>query len=365
MPVAATSNRVTIALLRDSSNGGAVQLALSDYATAFGGLVPGTLLVDLNTRRQSLEAALLANMSPWSAADLRQLGDRLADALLSGDVRILYAALNSGNVEISLSIEDGDLKRIPWEYVVWPDLKISAHKARSITRIVSFLRHETWTPAKLAGSPLNILVCGADLNSMAPIPWDETVEELKGAFAKRLPDPKKWQFDFVEAVDPVILSNALQSKAYHIVHFLGHGEANGIYLRGESAKARGQILTTGAFTAMLQAAKSMPLLVILSACDTGKAPLSRLTALGSIAEETVKAGVPAVVANQMKITSRAVATFLSGLYRGLASTGNIDVAVTYGRLKIVEEMDALNRPAVEMGIPILFRRAGCHELIAP
>jgi hypothetical protein len=72
-----------------------------------------------------------------------------------------------------------------------------------------------------------------------------------------------------------------------------------------------------------------------------------------------------VVANQMPITVTAIADFSAGLYRSLLTEGNIDAAVNRGRIELVSALAAANTPAVEFGIPVLYRRAGCSQIFAP
>ena len=70
-------------------------------------------------------------------------------------------------------------------------------------------------------------------------------------------------------------------------------------------------------------------LAILSACETAFGDFH--TEFGVAAATLVKAGVPAVVANQLPVPDATVALFVGALYDQLLLTGDIDRAVGEGQ----------------------------------
>jgi hypothetical protein len=218
-------------------------------------------------------------------------------------------------------------------------------------------------PRELKGRPLKVQLIGADVLGLDPIPWDETKSNLERIFGERLrigATEARVVMTMLEGATRLSTRRALAGQQYDIVHFIGHGEPNGVYLRGKGGQQR-ELMPAEGFIAML--ADTNPGLVILSACDT--ANIDRIQPLGTMAEALVIAGVPAVVANQMPITVTAIADFCAGLYRSLLSDGNIDVAVNRGRIELVAALAAANTTAVEWGIPVLYRRAGCSQIFTP
>ena len=90
-------------------------------------------------------------------------------------------------------------------------------------------------------------------------------------------------------------------------------------------------------------------LVVLSACETSKGDTSQPFA--AIAESLVRAGMPAVVANQLPLKNETVATFVGPFYSKLVLSGDIDQAMCEGRISLATELDNGNDATLEWGIP--------------
>jgi hypothetical protein len=107
-----------------------------------------------------------------------------------------------------------------------------------------------------------------------------------------------------------------------------------------------------------------PRLVVLSACSTASAEFR--FSFANTAEALAKSNIPAVLANQMVITADSIAGFSSSFYKTLLSTGDIDAAVTSGRLGSYATLfaDSDETARVEWGIPVLYRHLGAQILFA-
>lgn len=338
-------------------------VAVEDFALAFGPSAAKAVIANLIAMRDQIEQSLRDNAERPTHNQLKQYGSELAGVLLAGDISSLYSAVSNGRVQVTLNMHGQVLKRVPWEYLLWPGLPYGPQIERSIARIVPMAKGSRPEPRKLNGGALNMLLIGADVLGLAPIPWDETKSNLERIFGERLrvgATATRLQMTMLEGATRASLRHALTGKKYDIVHFIGHGEANGIYLRGRNGQQR-ELVPTDGFIAML--ADTSPALVILSACDT--ANIADIQPLGTVAEGLVAADIQAVVANQMPITTTAIADFCAGLYRSLLNEGNIDVAVNRGRIELVASLAAANTPVVEWGIPVLYRRSGCSQIFAP
>jgi hypothetical protein len=360
--VAQSASKLNIVLL-PQPGGDAIFVAVEDFALAFGPVAAQATIGALIATRNQIEQSLRDNTDRPTQSQLKQYGHQMAKVLLAGNVGLLYWAVSSGPVQVSLNMDDETLKRVPWKYLLWPGLQYGPQGERTIARIVPMARGSRPEPRKLNGNPLKVLLISADVLGLDPIPWDETKANLERIFGERLRlgnTATRVQMTVVEGATRASLRKALAGQKHDIVHFIGHGVAEGIYLRGRGGQDR-ELMTAEIFIAML--ADTKPALIILSACDT--ANIANIEPLGTIAEGLVAAEVPAVVANQMPITVSAIADFIAGLYRSLLSEGNIDVAVSRGRMELVAALAAANTEAVEWGIPVLYRRAGCSQLFVP
>jgi hypothetical protein len=350
-------------VLLPQPGGGVLLVAVEDFALAFGPSTAAAAIAGLIATRDLIEQSLRDNADRPTQKQLKQYGGEIANVLLAGDMSNLYSAVSNGRVQITLNMDDQTLKRVPWEYLLWPGLPYGPQLDRTIARIVPMARGSRPEQRKLNGGPLKVLLIGADVLGLDPIPWDETKSNLERIFGERLrvgATAARVQMTLLEGATRASLRQALTGQKYDIVHFIGHGEANGVYLRGREGQPR-ELMPTDGFIAML--ADTSPALVILSACDT--ANIASIQPLGTIAEGLVAADILAVVANQMPITVTAIADFSAGLYRSLLSDGNVDVAVNRGRIELVAALSAANTPAVEWGIPVLYRRSGCSQIFAP
>jgi hypothetical protein len=359
--VPATVSNINLILLPQAAGAGAIHIAVEDFGFAFAPETTAQVIKNLLDERDRIEKSLKDNADRPTAAQLKQYGRRIADALLpEGDVSNLYYGVSSGRIQITLTTADKGLKRVPWEYLVWPDVREGPHANRSLARLVPTSIGGRPAPRPLSARHLRVLLIGADVLGLDRIPWDETKARLEEVFGERLDSSagaSRVRIDMVEGATRTSLKDALQDAHYDIVHFVGHGRPDGILLRGHGNPS-GNVLPTQAFCGLLS--DRSPALVILSACET--ANVSDVEPLGTIAESIVMSGVPAVVANQMPISVSVIADFSAALYRSLLGDGNIDCAVNKGRIEVVAALATVNTAAVEWGIPVLYRRAGCSQL---
>jgi hypothetical protein len=245
-----------------------MHVAVEDFGLAFA---PNTSQGDIQyliDQRVRIEKGLTDGLDRPSAKELNTYGRKIADVLLAGPVNDLYFAVNGGRIQITLITADNDLKRIPWEYLVWPDVKEGPHAERTLARIVPMATGSRPTPRELKGAPLRVLLIGADVIGLDRIPWDETKARLEDVFGLRAGNVNaRVQLDIVEGATRADVKEAIERQRYDIVHFLGHGRADGILLRGRGTQ-QGTVFTTEAFCPLLS--RSSPSLLILSACETAR-----------------------------------------------------------------------------------------------
>lgn len=295
-------------------------------------------------------------------SELIDIGKLLADILLAGSVRELYNATSNGkSAQISICACDARLKAIPWEFLVWPDLKMAPHKNRSICRLVEGTTTKAPTPMKLDAG-IRIMLVVSQPHDQGSVEWIETQKELQRQIEVYTPKigAEKMDFKLCEAEDAEFVRKAVQAFDPHIVHFIGHGQADALLFTRHQAKVSQPIRAQMVHNVL---ASRSTRLIVLSACDTAKVE-NDIDPLTSIAEQVVQAGVPAVVAHQMPISLRSVHTFCGALYGELLREGNIDWAVNVGRIAMGVAFDNKKIAAVEWGVPVLYRRPGCSQLFA-
>jgi hypothetical protein len=328
-------------------------------------LAPSTAGIDLTplaATRGVLEKSL-TDAKVVEPAELKEFGKELAKVLFSEPVLTLYnRAANGPRVQISICATDSALKAIPWEFVYWPDVQSAPHQNRSIVRLVCGTETKRLSPMKL-DSGIRVLLAASAPTDQPQVDWVETEAEMRRIFAATTPstDAKSIELELVEAASADGLRKAVQKFDPHIVHFIGHGDPGGLMLI-KHGSTTGRVVPANVLHSVL--ASQSTRLVILSACDTANVG-NEIAPLTPIAEQLVQAGVPAVVANQMPISLRSVATFCGGLYSALLDNGNIDWAVNNGRIAVGVAFSTNNAATVEWGVPVLYRRPGCSQVFTP
>jgi CHAT domain-containing protein len=104
-------------------------------------------------------------------------------------------------------------------------------------------------------------------------------------------------------------------------------------------------------------------LAVLSACSTGAGNFADNFSV--LAETLVRRGFPAVVANQLPLPDETAAIFAEGLYGELLKSGDIDKAVSEGRVALFTQLNNGASAVLEWGIPTLHRRLGTSQLFQP
>ena len=325
-------------------------------------LAPNTACVKLApliAARDKIEESLVGGKK-LIPSELADIGEKLAEVLFAGGIRQLYdGTANGASVQLSLCACDAELKAIPWEFVVWPDLKTAPHDRRSICRLVEGTASKALAPLKL-DSGIRIMLIVSQPTDQPSVEWIETKRMLDTQIAAYTPmvGAEKMKFLLSEASSAEAVRNDVRNFDPHIVHFIGHGQANGLVFTKHQAPTSKLISANMVCTVL---ASNSTRLIILSACDTAKVGTNILP-LMSVAERVVQAGVPAVVANQMPISLRSIHTFCGALYGELLREGNIDWAVNVGRIAMGVAFDDQAIAAVEWGVPVLYRRPDCSQL---
>lgn len=140
-------------------------------------------------------------------------------------------------------------------------------------------------------------------------------------------------------------SNAA-GEGFHVVHFIGHGQAtpDGGVLLFEGDEQPDPVPAEDLAEMLDEPALN---LVVLNACETA----SSSDLFQSVAEATVRRGVPAVIGMQVPVLDSAAIDFAREFYRAWAAGEPIEVAVAYAR-RLVRQLGW--GAAADWSIPVLY-----------
>lgn len=299
--------------------------------------------------------------------ELEEYGKKLGEVLLRGPIGDLYAIARAKGVRIALIINECKLDCLPWEYLHGPTDMPGPQSNRTVVRIVSSGQDAgntiTARPAELkvlllvSSDPQDTIVPSNDLTA--------TIRKTFQAWIKA----QNVKLEICSAPSIKSFSDAVNQgpEAWDVVHYLGHGEVRtiggeevgGLLLCGDKKQ---EFMTARRLATLLQARP--PRLVILSACSTANAEYRFQFA--NLAKALARKNIPAVIANQMVITADSIASFCNGVYQKLLSTGDVDEAVTQGRLLSYTELvpDNDDTARVEWGVPVLYRHLGAQQIFS-
>jgi hypothetical protein len=318
-------------------------------------------------------SGLLESLGPdvQSGRIPREIGTALYQALFSGQVGALYAE-SRGRAEgvgrglrIKLRFDPGAagmswVPTLPWEIVFRPDTEefLAADLYSPVVRYLEVPR-----PSALPAfePPLRILVALANPRGSDTLNLEEERRRLEETLGGR---PGEIDLDFLEPATLDGIRNKLRSRPFHALHFMGHGGWNPNTGEGclllETAD-RDRDLVGGSLLADAIKGTTMPVLVVLNACDTARsAGIEGASPFGGVAAALVRKGVPAVVAMQFPVTDDAALPFAGALYSRIAAGDPVDTAVTEGRMAIRTAV----RDSMEWATPVLFMRSPDGRLFA-
>ena len=328
----------------------ALARAATDMAIAH---VPTSGIATLSAFRQKFEDFARGKVTQLTQNDVETYGRALFDFAIRDDVRRLYDRLPATHVRINLVSNRSDLQALPWEFLIEPRQPSAPRRERSIVRVVPTVGVTPSAPKKLAETT-RVLFVSADPDDQGPVSWPDVAASIESTFRAQLPE--RFTLTAHDATTHASLAKAVQNTPFDIFHFCGHG----VVIKGE-----GHLVLTSPSrkSAYLSATQLMSLLggldvrmVVLSACDTGAGSFS--DDFSVMAEALVRRGIPAVVANQVPVKDNTIAAFVGALYEQLLKSGDIDLAVGEGRVRLFAELSVAgggNRAAVEWGIPTLYR----------
>jgi hypothetical protein len=286
------------------------------------------------------------------------LGERLFEAVFAGKVRRFWdtsldRARHSGRgLRLRLILESPELWDWPWEYLRDPDSDflifspdISIVRCPEVPQAVPTFRGHL---------PLRIVVVVAQPRGTMALDSEREWQELKRNLAP-LEASGRVELSRVAPASLATLRKEL-GKPIHVLHFIGHGGLDRNRQQGvlQFEKRDGEPdPVTGRELARFLRRQSPPALVVLNACEGGRAVQAHPFA--GVAQALVKEGVPAVVAMQFRVSDQAAIVFSNSFYEALAAGEPVDHAVYEARHALFAERS--ERFGVDWGNPVLYLRS--------
>jgi tetratricopeptide (TPR) repeat protein len=287
---------------------------------------------------------------------VQELGQLLFDSLLADNVRGLLlasrqrAAQEGGRLRLVLRVRPPEFARLPWEFL------FDASEDDYICLNTPLIRYPTVLQPQLpiqVDPPLRIL-------GMVARPGDQrtlAVDDEKGRLEDALHELKRdgqITLSWVAGQTWRALQASMHRGPWHVFHFIGHGGFDAAAEEGTLALAddTGRTYHLGAKgLAMLLRGHPSLRLVLLNACDTGRA--SALDPFSSVAGALMRRGIPAVLAMQFEITDLAAIEFSRTFYGAIADQLPVDVSVTQAR----QAIQLASPGTLEWGTPVLYLRS--------
>jgi WD40 repeat protein len=298
--------------------------------------------------------------------DAREFGQILHQFLFPRPVRNLYertwgAARTGGTylrIRLHLRVQQPELNELPWEYC--HDEK--SYLALNVTTpLVRYIATDEPPQSITAPRALRVLVIMATPQDWPKLDLASEENNIREGL-EALTDSQQVEIKIEPAATREIIRQHLTAnESPDIIHFAGHGDVakdgkGAVVLQDNTG---GSDLVDASDLFHLLRGSSAKLLV-LSACKTAAhgEHMTSSQPIKGVAQELVRAGIPAVIGMQFAVPDQTAVSFMSELYRRLAEGIPLDVAVTHARLAVrFDRKQGEEQEKLFWGIPVLFMRS--------
>lgn len=349
-------------IILKSGKRNAIVFARYGCDTAIERLPLGKEFNTLNAFKERINEALLLNQKRPSANELNTFGQRLFRYVIRNGIKQLYDRLPLDILtRVHILTDQPELQSLPWEY--WQDpnqIPGGPWLNRSIVRVIPTIGRAAPVPFNLgAKSKLRILFVYAVPQDQTLVSWPPLKTQIETSLTLSAGIPAdRFELNVIQGTGEALFQ-AIQSETekYDIFQFSGHGDVDPMTKEGrillvDSKKSDQSHPVTANRLAMILQGRGVRL-AVLSACLTAAG--NAADPFSIVAEALLRAGIPAVVANQLPVPDESVATFVGALYAQLLTTGDIDMAVNSGRVKLAFDLAKPQDATLEWGIPTLYR----------
>jgi hypothetical protein len=165
---------------------------------------------------------------------------------------------------------------------------------------------------------VRILFLGAN-STREPMDLEREISRIKQDL-RMARERDNLDFQQVEAVTSDTLMQAMLDERPTIVHFAGHGETEGIFLRDEVGNPR--LVTGEALASLFALFKDTVKCVVLNACLT------------DVQARAIRRHVPHVIGTRAEILDAAALAFSAGFYKAIAAGRNFPFAFEAGKARV-------------------------------
>ena len=318
-------------------------------------------LDDLLSRRPQLEANVLLSsvaarrVMSDSEASIQDVGRRLFESAFTGSVASAYrtsmavATERGESVQIALRLTAPGLAALPWEALYDPETQRYLCRKDPLVRNVP----APDAPRLQITAPLRVLGMISSPRGLPTLDVELERERLEEALKPHIDDGRV-ELQWLDEVSWDGLHDKLLDRAWHVLHFIGHGTYDTDTDEGVLAfvgrDGRADYVSASALADLLDEAEPTPRLVVLNSCQSGAGSATDL--FSGTAAALAHSGIRAVAAMQFSISDSAALAFARGFYAALAHGRGIDEAVRSGRIGIL----GLGRGTLEWVTPVLYLR---------
>lgn len=292
-------------------------------------------------------------------------GKALFDALIPGKVRDLYQqgrgriGRNSAKgLRLRICIDPRDerlrpLVRLPWELLYDRNADANLFLALDAQRPVVRTIDSSEPPLIPADTRLrHVLLALANPQGSDPLELKRECSRVETALKRKGVRPA-----IVRRAARLPLHQLICESEPEIVHFMGHGDADGDHGEGvlvlEDEDGHEDTLDASTFASFFLG-RPAPRLVILTSCRTavpgGDDPFRPFS---SVAAALVAAGLPAVIAMQSEVRDANAILFTERLYGGLLRNEPVEAAVAEARVAL----RGVDSVTLDWAAPVLFVRS--------
>ena len=314
----------------------------------------------LDRALNDIEKALIRSYSPVTTRRavpvdqcVRQFGETLSDAVLTGDVRRLFdrcrqdARERQAPLRVLLDTDGPHVSVIPWEFIIDPHARDDYLALRvAIARTPHLIGQ---VPSRRVALPLRVLGVSARPVDLPALDAQRERDDISKAFQQRL-TPGDVHIEWLPEDRWTDLADAIRSHPWHVLHIMSHGgfdeDAGCGYVQLSADDGTARPISAVDLARLISENPSLRL-VVLNACE------SAFTGAGGVftstAAKLVREGVAAVVAMQYEITDDAALVFASSFYGQIARGEPVDRAMTRAR-----EAVKMTNGSLEWATPVLF-----------
>jgi len=286
-------------------------------------------------------------------------GGNLFEAIFANDVRAIYKssldlinAQGGSGLRIRLHLQDvAELSHLPWEFLYQAATNQFLCHSRQ-TPIVRYIEIPKVIAPLTIKLPMRLLIMISSPTNLPQLVLEHEKAKIKTALAA-LVEKQLVEITFLEVATVAELQKTLRQAAFHVFHFIGHGDfdeaTNQGVLAFENEDETADDVKAEQLSAILGNHPSLRL-AVLNSCKGARTSL--VNPYAGVATTLVQQGISAVTAMQFSISDTAAIKFAGEFYAAIADGLPVDMAVTEARVGIFSDDDNL-----EWGTPVLFMRS--------